>query len=427
MGFHLSITKKLSIRTIFILMSFVLSLTNVNAQDVKVGESIFKANCTSCHAVGRKVIGPALKGIEDRWADKGLLKKFILNSQAVIKSGDKYAAALYQEYNQTVMPNHNFTDAELDGLLAYIKAEGEAPAATAAAPGAAAGTDAKADGSSINNYTIGGLILLILVLVVVIFVLNRVIGSLERLIRAKNGEVFETIVNAVKEKISTFKWMLLNKKKVFWFIVIFMGVFSAWGWNQMWNINVNTGYQPVQPIKFSHELHAGINQVNCQYCHSGAFKSKNASIPSLNVCMNCHNYVQATEKYDGNISPEIQKIYTALDYNPDTRVYGNNPKPVEWVRIHNLPDFAYFNHSQHTTVAGVECQKCHGPIEKMAEVYQYSPLTMGWCIDCHRQTEVNSKGNAYYDKVLAAHEDIKNGKKVTAAALGGLECVKCHY
>ncbi len=97
------------------------------------------------------------------------------------------------------------------------------------------------------------------------------------------------------------------------------------------------------------------------------------------------------------------------------------------MRIHNLPDFAYFNHSQHTTVAGVECQKCHGPIEKMAEVYQYSPLTMGWCIDCHRKTEVNSEGNAYYDKVLAAHEDIKNGKKVTAAALGGLECVKCHY
>jgi len=426
MGFHLSITKKLSIRTILILTSFVMSFASANAQDAKVGESIFKANCTSCHAVNRKVIGPALKDVDKRWADKGLLKKFILGSQGVIKGGDKYAADLFQQYNGTVMPNHNFSDAELEGLLAYIKAEGDKPAEVAATPGAAAGTGA-ADGSSINKFTIGGLILLIIVLIVVIIVLNRVNGSLDRLIRVKNGEVIENFVKAVKEKVSTFKWMLMNKKKVFWFIVIFMGVFSAWGWDQMWNINVNTGYQPTQPIKFSHELHAGINQINCQYCHSGAFKSKNASIPSLNVCMNCHNYVQATEKYNGEISPEIKKIYTALDYNPETRTYGTNTKPVEWIRIHNLPDFAYFNHSQHTTVAGLECQKCHGPVQNMPEVYQYSPLTMKWCINCHKATEVNSKGNAYYDKLLAAHEEIKDGKKVTAAMLGGLECVKCHY
>jgi cytochrome c551/c552 len=423
MGFHFSIIKKLSQKVILVLALGMLSVLSANAQDAKAGESIFKANCTACHAYDRQVIGPALKGVESRWASRDLLKKFILNSQSVIKSGDKYAAELYAKYNNTVMTNQNLTDAELENVLAYLK-EGPAKPADAPAAGAAA---AATDGSAINNYTIGGLILLLAVLIIVIIVLNRVIASLERLIRVKNGEVFETIVAAVKEKVSTFKWMLLNKKKVFWGISLFLVVFSAWGWNQMWNIGVAQGYQPTQPIKFSHELHAGINQVNCQYCHSGAFKSKNASIPSANVCMNCHNYVQATEKYNGEISPEIKKIYTALDYNPDTRTYGNNPKPIEWVRIHNLPDFAYFNHSQHTTVAGVECQTCHGPIEKMTEVYQYSPLTMGWCIDCHRKTEVNSKGNAYYDKVLAAHDEIKEGKKVTAAALGGLECVKCHY
>jgi cytochrome c2 len=422
MGFHFSIIKKLSKQTVLTLSIFFLGLAASQAQDVKAGESIFKANCTACHAYDRQVIGPALKGVHDRWPDKALLKKFILNSQAVIKSGDKYANELYAKYNNTVMSNHNFTDAELDNLLAYLK---EGPAKPADAP---AGTAAAAqDGSSVNNYSILGLILLIVVLVVVIVVLNRVIKSLEQLIRVKNGEVLETVVKVVKEKISNFKWMLQNKKKVFFSLSIFFVVFSVWGWDQMWNIGVNTGYQPTQPIKFSHEIHAGINQVNCQYCHSGAFKSKNASIPSANVCMNCHNYVQATEKYNGEISPEIKKIYTALDYNPDTRTYGNNPKPIEWIRIHNLPDFAYFNHSQHTTVAGVECQTCHGPIETMQEVYQFSPLTMGWCIDCHRKTEVNSKGNAYYDKVLAAHDEIKEGKKVTAAALGGLECVKCHY
>ncbi len=425
MGFHLSITKKLSVRTILMLTSFVLTFTSVKAQDAKVGESVFKANCTSCHAINRQVIGPALKDVDKRWADKGLLKKFILGSQGVIKSGDKYAADLFQKYNGTVMPNHNLSDAELDGLLAYIKAEGDKPADVAAAP--AAGATAGTDGAMVNNYTIGGLILLIVVLLVVMVVLNRVNGSLDRLIRIKNGEVIENFVKAVKEKVSNFKWMLMNKKKVFWFLVLFMGAFSVWGWDQMWNINVNTGYQPTQPIKFSHEIHAGLNQVNCQYCHSGAFKSKNASIPSANVCMNCHNYVQATEKYNGEISPEIKKIYTALDYNPETRTYGTNTKPIEWIRVHNLPDFAYFNHSQHTTVAGVACQTCHGPVQAMQEVYQYSPLTMGWCINCHKVTEVNSKGNAYYDKLLATHEEIKKGKKVTAAMLGGLECVKCHY
>ena len=167
--------------------------------------------------------------------------------------------------------------------------------------------------------------------------------------------------------------------------------------------------------------------MNCQYCHSGAYKSKNASIPSANVCMNCHNYVQLTEKYNGQISPEIKKIYTALDYNPESRTYGENTIPIEWVRIHNLPDFSYFNHSQHTTVAGIECQKCHGPVQEMEEVYQYSRLTMGWCINCHRETEVNYKGNAYYEREIAAHEALKKGEKITAAALGGLECAKCHY
>ena len=143
--------------------------------------------------------------------------------------------------------------------------------------------------------------------------------------------------------------------------------------------------------------------------------------------MNCHNYVTASEKYNGETSPEIAKIYKALDYDPQTKTYGDDPKPIQWVRIHNLPDLAYFNHSQHVKVAGIECQKCHGPIQTMEEVYQYSPLTMKWCINCHKETEVNHKDNAYYDKLMAAHDQLKKGEKVTAAVLGGLECGKCHY
>jgi len=139
------------------------------------------------------------------------------------------------------------------------------------------------------------------------------------------------------------------------------------------------------------------------------------------VCMNCHKVVK-TE------SPEIHKIYDALGYDPQTQKYDSTKaRPIQWIRIHNLPDFAYFNHSQHVKVAGLKCQTCHGPVQTMKEVYQYSPLTMKWCIQCHKRTDVNTKGNAYYDNMIAVHDLIKQGKPVTEAAMGGIECGKCHY
>jgi hypothetical protein len=243
----------------------------------------------------------------------------------------------------------------------------------------------------------------------------------------KKGIAVEEEVAVDKDRLAGLKKLSKNKKFILFIVLLSVIFLGSAGWKGMWETGVHTGYQPVQPIKFSHQLHAGLNKIDCQYCHSGAFSSKNASIPSLNVCMNCHNYVTASEKYAGKTSPEIMKIYTALDYNQDTKQYGENTKPVEWIRIHNLPDLAYFNHSQHVSVASIECQKCHGPIQTMEEVYQYSPLTMKWCINCHRQTEVNHKDNPYYDKLIAAHDKLKKGEKVTAAVLGGLECSKCHY
>ena len=148
--------------------------------------------------------------------------------------------------------------------------------------------------------------------------------------------------------------------------------------------------------------------------------------------MNCHNYVQATEKYNGEISPEIQKIYKALDYNSETKVYGPNTKPVEWIRIHNLQDFAYFNHSQHVKAGKVVCQTCHGEIQKMGEVKQFADLSMGWCINCHRETKVQFADNGFYSIYQKFHDDMKNGKLdstkgITVEKIGGTECQKCHY
>lgn len=415
-----SVTKSL---ILFTTLSFIGVYTS-HAQTAAEGATLFKQKCTSCHALDKKVVGPALKGVSERHKEAWLLK-WINNAPSMIASGDKEATALASEYKPMVMTAFpELTPDNVKGILAYIKAEETKPATTVGDPVSNAETgDASKSNDGVSNWEIGGVIAIAIIALLVIFVLNRVIKSLERVALQKQGVVVEEAVASGP----VYKKLLKNKKFIFFMVLILIIFLGSAGWKGMWETGVHQGYQPVQPIKFSHQLHAGINKIDCQYCHTGAYKSKNASIPSLNVCMNCHNYVQATEKYNGEISPEIQKIYKALDYNPDTKVYGPNKKPVEWIRIHNLQDFAYFNHSQHVKVAGIQCQKCHGPIQTMSEVYQYSPLTMKWCINCHKETEVNHKGNAYYDRLISVHEKYKKGEKMTAAVMGGLECGKCHY
>lgn len=401
------------------------AVSTANAQDAKAGAAIFKQKCTACHAIDKAVVGPALKGIDTKY-DEAWLIKWIKNAPSLIASGDAQAikAGEYSPAMMSAFPE--LSDDDVKNIIEYVKVGDVKPAADAAggAAGAAAGP-VKEEG--VSNFMLFGLLAVIVIAFIVIIVLNRVISTLERVMLQKKGIEVEDEKSESADRLAGLKKLSKNKKFIFFIVLLCIIFLGSAGWKGMWETGVHTGYQPVQPIKFSHQLHAGVNKIDCQYCHSGAALSKNATIPSLNVCMNCHNYVTASEKYDGKTSPEIMKIYAALDYNEETKQYGNNTKPVEWIRIHNLPDLAYFNHSQHVSVAGIECQKCHGPIQTMEEVYQYSPLTMKWCIDCHRQTEVNHKDNPYYDKLIAAHDKLKKGEKVTAAVLGGLECAKCHY
>jgi hypothetical protein len=132
-------------------------------------------------------------------------------------------------------------------------------------------------------------------------------------------------------------------------------------------VNNQQGYMPEQPVAFSHAVHAGQYELDCQYCHVGAEKSRHAGVPASSVCMNCHTQVKTD-------SPEIQKVAAAVAKN----------QPIEWVRIHRLPDHAFFNHSSHVT-AGLACQTCHGKVQEMVRVEQAEPMTMGWCLDCHRK------------------------------------------
>lgn len=417
------ILKQIS-RLLYIVAGFVVLSTAAYAQDPAKGEALFKSNnCGSCHKMDTRMTGPALGPAIASEPDEAYLIKWIQNNQALIAAKNPKALAIYNEYNQAQMSVFtNLSDQDVKDILGYVKVEWKKIQDAKASP-AAGGAAAVAD-SGPSNTMLLGLIGVIVIAFLIILVLNRVIGTLERLLLQKQGLLPEEVEEGEKaavDRFATVKLVAKNKKFVFFVVLCSVIGLGSWTWVTLWNTNVHQGYQPVQPIRYSHQLHAGAMKIDCQYCHSGAYKSKNASIPSLNVCMNCHKAVK-TE------SPEIQKIYNALGYNPETQKYDSTKsKPIQWVRIHNLPDFAYFNHAQHVKVGGVRCQTCHGQIQEMQEVYQYSPLTMKWCIQCHKRTEVNFKGNAYYDRMTDVHDRIKRGEKVTAASLGGIECGKCHY
>ncbi|RFZ83238.1 cytochrome C [Mucilaginibacter terrenus] len=423
---NISLIFKQFSKSLLLVAGLAICSLSANAQaDAAKGEAIFKSKCTACHKIETRMTGPALGPQVTQETDDKYLTKWIQNNQALIAAKNPKALKIYNEYNQANMTVFaELSDADVANVLTYVRGEWKKMQDKPAA-GQAGSTGAAAE-SGPSSLLIWGLIGVIVIAFIVILVLNKVIATLERLLLKRGGLALEdeevTEVEAVKaDRLADVKRALKNKKLVFFIVLCGVIGLGSWSWVTMWNTNVHQGYQPVQPIKYSHKLHAGIMKIECQYCHTGAFKSKNAAIPSLNVCMNCHKVVK-TE------SPEIHKIYDALGYNPETQKYDSTKaRPIQWVRIHNLPDLAYFNHSQHVKVGAIKCQTCHGQVQNMQEVYQYSPLTMKWCIQCHKRTEINSKGSAYYDKILAAHDKIKKGEKVTPAMLGGLECAKCHY
>lgn len=387
------------------------SLPVDDAGVVSAGESLYKNNCVVCHSVGSDVVvGPGLKGVNERRTQPWLIS-WIRNSQALIASGDKDAIAIYNQFNKQAMPSFNFSDEEIVSMLTYIKSAETAAAETtgpadgaATAPGQNVGTDAV---GAIGGYLDIVLVVLIVVLIVLVVTLLLITSVLKNYLN-KNKQLDEYDAEVVNQRFD-FSKIYKSKAVRTLVVLIFVVVLLDLALGKVMGIGIQQGYAPSQPIAFSHKLHAGEHQINCNYCHTTVYESKSASIPSANICMNCHSQIK-TE------SPEIQKIYRAIERN----------KPIEWVRIHNLPDLAYFNHSQHTQVAGVECQTCHGPIQEMEVVYQYSPLTMGWCIDCHRETPLNTEGNAYYDNLVKLHE-ASTKSAFTVSSNGGNECSKCHY
>ncbi|MFM2266265.1 MAG: hypothetical protein RLZ77_1685 [Bacteroidota bacterium] len=391
--------------------------------DAAKGKELFNANCAACHKLDAKATGPALRGIANKY-DMAWLYKWVKNSSELIKSGDAKAVKVFEENNKSVMTAFpQLSNQDIDNIIAYTsEPKAEPVAATTAAP---PGTQTNQGGVS-NDLILAALSVVMLMLIVMLYLVNNI---LVKIAKANGIEVAE------KQK-STPIWKAFaqNQFLVLVSAILLMLASAYFVYGYLMQVGVDQDYEPVQPIHYSHRIHAGSNGINCKYCHSAARVSKNAGIPSLNVCMNCHKNINevsdttATAEYSKAFyDGEIQKLYTAVGWDVATQKYTGKTQPVKWVRIHNLPDFVYFNHSQHVTVAGIECQTCHGPVQTYEIQKQFAPLTMGWCISCHRKTEVKMEGNEYYTKI---HEELskKYGvTKLTAAQMGGLECGKCHY
>ncbi|MCK8481908.1 c-type cytochrome [Psychroserpens algicola] len=406
-----------------ILLTFSTSLTAQEGDPVK-GKTLFNTNCAACHNLDRPMTGPALRYVQARLEEEqGLgrdwLDKWIRNSAGMVKSGDAYAVQIFNEYNGTAMTAFpQLSDQDISDILAYTATDPPKKEEVIK-------DDKKggAEGGVSNKLILGALAILFALLAVALVLVRQ---TLNRFAQEKGIEV------AAKDKsLPIWKAFVQNQFLVLVTVIFFLLASAYFVYGYLSQIGVDQGYQPVQPIHFSHKIHAGDNGIDCKYCHSSARVSKHSGIPSLNICMNCHKSVyeyngETTDKYNKAFyDAEIQKLYAATGW--DGQNYTGEPKPVKWVRIHNLPDFAYFNHSQHVEVAGVQCQTCHGPVEEMEVMYQHAPLTMGWCINCHRETNVKVEDNAYYTKI---HEELskKYGvDKLTAAQMGGLECGKCHY
>ena len=390
-----------AVTSIFFLIIFFLQSQISFAADSAKGKDLFKANCGSCHSLNSVLVGPALKDVDQRHSEEFLIK-WIRNNAAFIASGDAEAIATSKLMASSMSTFPQFSDDDIKNILAYIK-EGD----KAVTPTATTGTTAT-DSDDSSSYT-NILFAVVLILGVLIFLLNRINNNLRRITAEKEGEILPQPLTFGQ------KIRLKSNWAVIIFFLLIIGTYVMV--DNATRLGHSKDYQPDQPIAFSHKLHAGINQINCLYCHAGAEKSKVAGIPPVSTCLNCHKAVQEGQTPQG--TEEIKKIYAAYDNN----------KPIEWVKIHNLPDHVYFNHSQHVVAGKVECQKCHGPIETEDQVHQFTSLSMGWCVNCHRETGVQFTDNKYFDMFTKLHEDMKSGKikQVTEADMGGTECQKCHY
>jgi cytochrome c2 len=431
------------------------------------GAKLFDANCSSCHSgnLTKDATGPALFGVGERVPQPAneWLYKWIKNNNTLRASGDAYAGKIFKAWNGANMSGFEWmSDNQLSDVIEYITKWEPKPVAVGGENALLPCIPEKKQEDESYSYLLFGIVGLALLVIVIFTGVNR---TLKNAVATKEGR--EKKDN--KSFLEAVGHFAVTQKIKFGLLVVFvLGGFGSLGWEALMNIGVfggngfektenNVNYHPSQPIEFRHDIHVAQNGIDCKYCHSGVLESKHALIPSANVCMNCHKYVKDKEGCPES-AQKIQKIYNAVKFTHGKGYYDltevgdtvrnqegsivyhdiqvDEGDPIEWVKVHNLQDFVYFNHSQHVVVGGLECQECHGPVQEMQTAEHYAPLTMGWCINCHRETEINQelkfskKPNGYYEKM---HDEFKEAYKrdedfnFTVEKIGGLECAKCHY
>lgn len=430
------------------------------------GEALFKANCASCHKpTSQPLAAPGLAGIADRWgSSEEMLINWVQNPPAALATGDAYITKLVAEGDANGwarMAAQLVSEADIKDIMHYVANYVEAGVVDVAG----CPTIHDSQGPEEDNSGIWFLILGVFFLIVA-FAAAGVNRSLKSAVAERDGGVAadedQTYWGATKS------WMTGNKAFVTIIGFFIVAVLVTVGYSDLMRVGVYEGYEPEQPIWFSHAIHACENEIDCEYCHHTARDSKHASIPSTNICMNCHKGI-TTGSQTG--AEEIQKIYSAIGFNPEKASFMNGAgdsgfalpqddyegEPIKWNKVHNLPDHVYFSHAQHVSIAGLDCRNCHGPVETFTVGRQATTeeinaqkadipglielskptLTMGWCIECHNKASIDLASSDYYVEI---HERLKGSDrgnvelsrisdddKVTVRELGGWECSKCHY
>ena len=428
----------------------LISLSLLNFKAFSQGEALFKSKCATCHQTHKNGTGPKLFQVRAKWAaggaKEGSIYKWVNNWQTAAAS-DPYAAEV-SKWSPTAMSAFpDLKKEEIDAILDWVDAQ---PDPATAAPAGGTTTGGATDALSTETEEEGSIAWIWIVMGVIFIIIIMAVGGVKRQLNiATSDDSASQEKLTYGEELRAWAWKYKTYVGVTTLIVVIsliVGFFQS-----LSKIGVVEGYQPSQPIAFPHAAHAGINGIDCKYCHNSVTKSKHAGIPTVNVCMNCHKQINGEGK---PFAGEIQKIYKAAGWDPSgAGKYTGKVKPIVWNKVHVLPDHVYFNHSQHVVVGGIDCKQCHGDMTTMTETVKVQSveelnkiegnlkltkptLTMGWCIECHgvKEIAIGNGKNAYYDEI---HRRLKMDKplyrkylkdgKITVNELGGWECAKCHY
>lgn len=417
------------------------------------GKELFEVNCKSCHHPLKNGIGPKLQGVRALWADGAgddqLIYTWVNNYEDAVKQSPFAAERMGINPAQNMKLFPQLSKADMDAIFDYADAfTGDETAAGGG--GAAGGGDVALKEDEGLSYW---WIIVLVILAIVVFAAAGVRRQLRQVEKMKAGEDTGETENY---KDIAGGWAARNQKAVgiIGAICLFAFLVTSFGWLK--GIGVYENYNPSQPVAaFSHKIHAGDQKIDCQYCHNSASKSKHAGLPTMNVCMNCHRSVEGASE-EGKKSIAYLREHAGFDGEK----YTGETEAIVWNRVYVLPDHVYFSHAQHVDVGGLDCKNCHGEMEKqtLARVVESSEaipvgdnpenqltrptLTMGWCIECHNNTQVtigpNLDGNvdqvSYYEEIhrrLTKRPDIykkyADDEKITVRELGGWECAKCHY